>query len=99
MNFCEDYRNQYQNELCWSYPISDGLHLGTFLVFVREGLLSLPYNSAEPEDSEHFCLEDVKMFDSETLQTFLEEWKAYSDELCRFMAAIICFLQAEVCYG
>ena len=99
MNFCEDYRNQYQDELCWSYPISDGLHLGTFLILVREGLLSLPYNSADPEDNEHFCLEDVKMFDSKTLQTFLEEWRAYSDELCRFMAAIKCFLQMEANYG
>ena len=35
MDFCEEYRAQYNNELCWPYPISDGKHLGTFLVLVR----------------------------------------------------------------
>lgn len=96
MDFCEEYREQYQDELCWAYPISDGLHLGTFLVLVREGLLSLPYDSADSEDYEHFCLEDVKMFDEDTLHIFLTEWKSYSNGLCGFMAAIKGFLQAEV---
>lgn len=95
MDSCEEYREQYQDELCWDYPISDGLHLGTFLVLVREGLLSLPYDSADSENYEHFCLEDVKIFDEDTLHIFLTDWKSYSNGLCRFMAAIKGFLQAE----
>lgn len=95
MDFCEEYREQYRDELCWAYPISDGLHLGAFLVLVREGLLSLPYDSADLENYEHFCLEDVKMFDEDTLHIFLTEWKSYSNGLCGFMAAIRGFLQAE----
>ena len=47
MDFCEEYREKYGNELCWSYPISDGKHLGTFLVLVKEGILSLPYDDAD----------------------------------------------------
>lgn len=37
MDFCEEYRDKYYNKLCWSYPISDGKHLGTFFLLVKEG--------------------------------------------------------------
>lgn len=36
MDFCDSYRELYHNELCWPYPISDGKHLGTFLIPVRK---------------------------------------------------------------
>ena len=36
MDICEEYREKYQNELCWYYPTTDELHLGTFLLLVKE---------------------------------------------------------------
>ena len=37
------YYNDFGNELIWHYPISDGSQLGTFIVVVKEGFVSLPY--------------------------------------------------------
>ena len=82
MDFCEEYRERYHDELCWPYPISDGKHLGTFLVLVKEGVLSLPYDEANEENYEFFCVEDAKMCDKESLDIFLEDWLLFSDDLC-----------------
>lgn len=81
MEFCESYREQYHNELCWGYPISDGKHLGTFLVLVREGVLSLPYDDADKVDYELFCLEDARMCDFESIEIFLSDWKKFAEDL------------------
>lgn len=81
MDFCDDYREMYHNELCWPYPTSDGKHLGTFLVLVREGILSLPYDGADKEDYELFCPEDACMCDWDSLKIFLDDWTRFSDDL------------------
>lgn len=93
MDFCDEYRTQYHNELCWAYPISDGKHLGTYLILVREGVLSLPYDSANEEDYELFCVEDIKMFDAPSMKCFMEDWKAFSDALFKAMGDMEKFLK------
>lgn len=87
MDFCDEYRELYRNELCWAYPISDGKHLGTFLVLVREGILSLPYDGADKENYELFCLEDVRMFDAMAMGGFIEDWNRFSENL---QAVMLC---------
>ena len=81
MDFCAAYREQWQNELCWSYPISDGNHLGTFLIWVREGVLSLPYDEAEADDGEIFILKEACLCKAENIAVFLEDWQSYDQEL------------------
>lgn len=81
MDFCADYMEQYHNELCWNYPISDGLHLGTFLILVREGVLSLPYDDADKVDYELFCLDDARMCDRESIEEFLNDWEDFALDL------------------
>lgn len=93
MDFCEEYRNRYQNELCWAYPISDGRHLGTFLVLVREGILSLPYDDADKVDYELFCLDDVAMFDTEAMELFIHDWDAFDKDLRQAMSGMKDYLQ------
>lgn len=95
MDFCEDYRNQYHNELCWAYPISDGLHLGTYFVLVREGIICLPYDSADEEDYELFCPEEVKQLDVESLKNLICDWQSYSKELWRAMHSMLWFLKKQ----
>lgn len=95
MDFCESYREQYHNELCWPYPISDGKHLGTFLVLVREGVLSLPYDEADKEEYELFCLEDACLCDSDAMQIFLSDWKRFSEDLQFAMADMMAFLMKK----
>lgn len=89
MDFCEEYREKYGNELCWSYPISDGKHLGTFLVLVREGILSLPYDEAQKEDYELFCMEDAVLFgDYAEMEIFMDDWNTFHADLLQAMAAM-----------
>lgn len=95
MDFCDPYRERYHNELCWPYPISDGKHLGTFLVLVREGVLSLPYDEADKEGYEQFCLEDACLCDSDAMQIFLSDWKRFSDDLQFTMSDMMVFLMKK----
>ena len=89
MEYCDEYRKQYRNELCWSYPISDGKHLGTFLVLVQEGVLSLPYDEADKEDYELFCLEDAVLFrTAEEMDVFIDDWIRFNDDLDQAMQSM-----------
>lgn len=89
MDFCEEYREKYGNELCWPYPISDGKHLGTFFVLVREGVLSLPYDDADKVDYELFCTDDVVLFeDYADMDLFMDDWKLFQADLMQAMTAM-----------
>lgn len=85
MDFCEEYREKYHNDLCWPYPISDGKHMGTFFVPVKEGILSLPYDRVEREDYEVFTLEDACLCDATSMEVFLEDWDNFSGQLRQAM--------------
>lgn len=96
MNFCEEYRCKYGNELCWSYPISDGKHLGTFFVLVGEGILSLPYDDADKVDYELFCTDDAVLFtDYADMDIFMDDWKLFHDDLMQAMTAMRDFLYSQ----
>ncbi len=89
MDFCEEYREKYGNELCWPYPISDGKHLGTFFVLVREGVLSLPYDDADKVDYELFCMDDAALFkDYADMEIFIDDWKLFHNDLMQAMTAM-----------
>ena len=68
-----------------SYPISDGNHMGTFFVPVKEGILSLPYDRVEREDYEVFTLEDACLCDATSMEVFLEDWDSFSGQLRQAM--------------
>ena len=95
MDFCEEYRDRYGNELCWSYPISDGKHLGTFIVLVKEGILSLPYDDADKDDYELFCMEDITFFDFDSISYFIDDWHLFDQDLLQAMYAIKHYLQKQ----
>lgn len=93
MDMCEEYRQKYQNELCWKYPISDGKHLGTFMLLVKEGILSIPYDDADKVDYELFCMDDVCLFDLEAMESFISDWYYFDVDLRRAMADMKRYLQ------
>lgn len=89
MDFCEGYREKYGNELCWPYPISDGKHLGTFFVLVREGILSLPYDDADKVDYELFCVDDAVLCDDYAdMEIFMDDWQLFHNDLMQAMTAM-----------
>ena len=99
MDFCEEYREQYGNELCWPYPISDGKHLGTFLVLVKEGILSLPYDETDKEEYELFCLDDACLFrTAEEMDVFIQDWHSFDSDLRQAMTAMKRYLEKQEGY-
>ena len=95
MDFCEDYRERYHNELCWNYPISDGKHLGTFFLLVKEGVLSLPYDDADKVDYELLCLDDARLCDKESLSVFIDDWESFERDLRTAMYNMLDFYRRE----
>ena len=95
MDFCEEYRKQYHNELCWNYPISDGLHLGTFFLLVKEGVIALPYDEANKEDYELLCMEDIKLCDLESMESLMEDWEHFDNDLWAAMKSMQAFYKRE----
>lgn len=96
MDFCAAYLERFGNELCWPYPISDGMHQGTLLILVREGILSLPYDETDKEDYELFCLEDAAMFRSSgEMQNFIDDWRTFELDLKQAMYAMFRYLKEQ----
>ena len=81
----ERYHEDFKNELMWRYPISDGKHMGTFIVTVKEGFISLPFDEADKEDYEQLILEESSMFDEDALTYFIDDWVLFSDDLLSAM--------------
>ena len=94
-----DIRNQqyekYGNELIWRYPISDGAHLGTFIVPVNEGFISLPFSVVDATDYELLELDDAAMFDEDAMQIFIDDWRMFSDDLMTAMTDMLRVLRGE----
>ena len=67
-------------------------------MLVKEGVLSLPYDSADETDYEQFCRDDVCMFNAESLRVFIEDWKSFSAELENAMHSMKLYLtKKELC--
>ena len=81
----ERYMEEFGNEMMWRYPISDGKHAGTFIVLVREGFISLPFDVIDSEDYEILELQDAAMFKEEDMEYFIDDWILFSDDILRAM--------------
>ena len=100
MDSCEKYQRKWKNKLCWPYPISDGRYYGMFLVLVREGVMSLPYEEVERESGEIFKLADAKLCDAEALSVLLNDWRTFDLELQSAMQSMLDLIRRkEVSHG
>ena len=75
------YFKEFGNELIWYYPLSDGDFSGCAIVVVKEGFLRLPYDYMDKEEREIFELESAELLDEDHLESFIDNWKIYSDNL------------------
>jgi hypothetical protein len=87
------YQAEFKDELVWRYPISDGYHLGTFIVPVKEGFLSLPFDNVDSEDYELLELVDTAALDTDAMQTLIDDWRLFSDDLINAMNDMLCILR------
>lgn len=79
------YLVDFGDELVWYYPISDGVHKGTFIVFVQEGFISIPFDIVDAVDYEILELKQTAMFNADTMQHLINEWIPFSDNLVAAM--------------
>lgn len=87
------YYAAYGNELCWRYPISDGIHAGAFILVTKDGYLSLPYNSMDEDEYEILMLDDATFHDSASLATLLSDWEDFSADLTDAMCEMCRILE------
>ena len=91
----DSHYDEYGAELIWRYPITDGLHLGTFIVPVKEGFISLPYDAVDKHDGELMELAEAVMFNPDTMQAFIDEWRSFSDDLVGAMSNMLLVIRGE----
>lgn len=87
------YNETFNNELVWIYPISDGVNVGATIVAVKEGFISLPYNTITESDYELFDLERAELLDEDAIRNLIDEWEVFSGKLTAVlddMLNIIC---------
>lgn len=84
-----EVREQYEAALgidpTWRFPLSDGLHMGTVIVPVKEGFLSLPYDDVDSEDYEIFLPDEARIMDADAFDTFCDELRSYTEGFCKAM--------------
>lgn len=88
----ESQYEKYGNELIWRYPISDGKHLGTFIIIVKEGFLSVPFDAIDNDDYELLEIDDASMFNAEAMQIFINDWMSFSIDLFKTMKDMLSVL-------
>ena len=91
----DSHYGEYGAELIWRYPISDGVHLGTYIVPVKEGFINLPYDAVDKHDGELLELDDAAMFGADTMQAFIDDWRSFSDDLIVAMTDMLRVLRGE----
>lgn len=95
-SFDEKYSPVYQKQLFWHFPIvTDNLFTGTYFLLVREGVLTIPYDTVDEHELEVFCLEDAELCSVEALDNYVREWQDHSDELFGAFGAMRRFLLQE----
>jgi len=89
----EYYFETFGNELIWRYPLSNGVHAGTVIIAVKEGFASLPYDIMDKDEYEIFELEYVTLFNEDALQSFISDWKNFSDDLLSVLNEMLLMVQ------
>lgn len=84
----EAYLEEFGNELCWRYPISDEKHLGAFILVVQEGFLHIPYDCVYYEPYELLEMDDIALHDAGSLALLLADWTNLSEDLVDAMTAM-----------
>lgn len=95
MEFCEDYKTRYENDLCWPYPIATDNHLGRYLVLVREGILGLPYDGFDGENYEFFSLEGAELLNCDQLIELADAYRMFTNDLLAALNDMIIYTQAK----
>lgn len=95
MDFCEDYKKRYGNDLCWPYPIGDSSCLGEYLVLVREGVLSLPYTGYFGNGNVVFDLSAASLLRTKQVMQLAADWQIFSQDLLGALSDMEAYLAKQ----
>jgi hypothetical protein len=84
----EQYDKKFGNELMWRYPLMVGNDLGTIIIPVQEGFLSIGYNTMDSEDYEIYDLDAEFLLSAEDVQSMINAWEDYSRGLVKAMQSM-----------
>ena len=84
----EKYDEEFGNDLVWRYPIMVGEALGTVIIPVQEGFLSIAYDSMNPEDYEIYDLKNEFLLSSDEIEVMKKDWESYSDGLIKALQSM-----------
>ena len=84
-NIRDKYSEEFGNELIWRYPIMVGEALGTVIIPVQEGFLSIAYDSVKPDVYEIYDLKNEILLSDHEVTLMLDDWALYSQELIKAM--------------
>ena len=76
-----EYDKTFGGELVFRYPIMAGDALGTVIIPVREGFLSIGYNTMNREDYEIYDLDTERLLSERDIEHMKDTWMIYSKGL------------------
>jgi hypothetical protein len=85
----EQYEQDFGNELIWRYPLSDGWNMGTFIIPIREGFLSVPYDTVDCNEYEILELDEAVLLDTDFIDILLDDLHTYTHGLIGFLRDIL----------
>ena len=77
----EHYEAEFGNNLIWRYPITVGEAIGTVIIPVQEGFLSIAYDSIRSDIYEIYDLRNEHLLSSHDIELMREAWMEYSKGL------------------
>lgn len=92
---CDKNFTRFGNELYWHFRLSDSDHLGYYLVLVKEGVLSIPYNCISQLDAE-LELKDAFMCSWNDMVDFQNNWHEYSQYTEKILDVLGNYLEEQV---
>lgn len=95
LEFLSRYDDPADRSAYWLYPICDGKNIGLYLVPVKEGVLSLPYNRVDENEYEIFDTDRAAILSAEELQGLLDIWNEYSLDTGEALAAMVATVNAS----
>jgi len=89
------YEEEFGKDLIWNYQHCSDCFPGFFIVPVREGFLSLPYDSVESDAYEIIVADSAALLCAEDLQTLQELYRSYVEALLGTMDEMIAIAKEE----
>ena len=88
-DFLLTYEDEYARDALWLYPLCDRSNIGKYLVPVKEGILSIPYNKFSFDQNKLLDTHLAHIVTADHLQELLDSWEHYNINLTEALTEMI----------